>query len=719
VTDHGLDKLLNVDDPIERKLALKHSSIEPFHLRRALKDCDPQVREVAVMHPRLTPEMMIEVINGPDRWLAGRVLDRSDVTPDIIDHALEHDDMRQQALRHFAATSEQKACAFKEDIQTEDLSKNVGFITFPKLDNDSLRNKGAYFPKDYKSYAKKMFPAPGSAASFGLTGSLQSTENKTQPENRRLVHMVVRRNLTPSAANATEHHEIQHGVFGRLGTLYGKERRQAAARHLFKLMPKDQMDVIKSIAKPWINSPEESIAHLHNYLMDPAFRRKTHIHMGLHTRPEKQREVHTAAKRAWQSLKSLANNLQPSDIGIKDSQVVVKTEDVIENWVNNLKKSRTLEQEKLDEHFGHTVLFDKLLAAASFMVGHEVDPNIFRARLIELDDDIEAAVAAAGLGFPPLPSDADETKKTYQANKEGLEALLSLKLLEKEEFEKPRQAIPLTSTADNVAKKVQWSIGHDTIEPVHLGGKHSKGTLLAHDEDGAIYLVKPGSGSDSPVWGVNEEHANQSRREAAFSNAAQMWGIKEVPYSDLVSLDGKEVAVSKMLGFDFLGLARSAKENPGLPRELFRKYLDDGSLYKWALMDFVLGNGDCHANNIMTNAEGDVGLIDHGSAFAGQSFRPGKDPSAFVPFYLRAWGPDKGWSKLSDQEKLDTLPHMHPQAELNLRMWIEDLDPQELGTTLLRYGINPSPSVNRLVSIQKELHGTMRPTEVINRRWIL
>src|SRR6185369_3675417 len=62
--DHdGIDALLDIDHPIDRRLALKSRHIEPFHLRRALEDEDPQVRLVAAFHPNLTPELIREVLS--------------------------------------------------------------------------------------------------------------------------------------------------------------------------------------------------------------------------------------------------------------------------------------------------------------------------------------------------------------------------------------------------------------------------------------------------------------------------------------------------------------------------------------------------------------------------------------------------------------------------------------------------------------------------------
>ena len=59
--------------------------------------------------------------------------------------------------------------------------------------------------------------------------------------------------------------------------------------------------------------------------------------------------------------------------------------------------------------------------------------------------------------------------------------------------------------------------------------------------------------------------------------------------------------------------------------EVLRPYLDNGDVHRMAVMDWVLGNADSHGQNVLVNAADDqIALIDHGSAFAGPNFNPGR-----------------------------------------------------------------------------------------------
>jgi hypothetical protein len=145
-------------------------------------------------------------------------------------------------------------------------------------------------------------------------------------------------------------------------------------------------------------------------------------------------------------------------------------------------------------------------------------------------------------------------------------------------------------------------------------------------------------------------------------------------------------------------------------------------LHRWAVLDFVLGNPDRHGGNLLVGPESDgyrIGLIDHGSAFAGKSFNPGHDKSSFVPYYLRVWGPDRGWSQADGRQRLGWLPTLHPGTDEGLRAWIQGLKPEVLEAELHRYGIDPEPEAARLRALQEALAGSQSASETVNRFWVL
>ncbi len=167
-------------------------------------------------------------------------------------------------------------------------------------------------------------------------------------------------------------------------------------------------------------------------------------------------------------------------------------------------------------------------------------------------------------------------------------------------------------------------------------GKHSGGTLIAKDPVSRItLLLKPGSGPQSPAAGESQTEASQSQREAAFFAVAAAWGLgKYVPECHLLVIDGKEYAAIKFLPPEYWENGQQFKErDPNGPRRTLSLFLAD--IFKWATLDYVLGNPDRNSGNVMF-CQGEVKLIDHGSALAGIDFKPAHDKFSFVPFYLRA-----------------------------------------------------------------------------------
>jgi hypothetical protein len=93
-----------------------------------------------------------------------------------------------------------------------------------------------------------------------------------------------------------------------------------------------------------------------------------------------------------------------------------------------------------------------------------------------------------------------------------------------------------------------------------------------------LYLLKPGSGDNSPAAGVHEEDASQSRREAAFWHAADFLGLGEyAPRADLLYIDGHEVAAIRMLPLTFKNLGTALKQNPSLMPHCMTPYLSPAS----------------------------------------------------------------------------------------------------------------------------------------------
>lgn len=221
-----------------------------------------------------------------------------------------------------------------------------------------------------------------------------------------------------------------------------------------------------------------------------------------------------------------------------------------------------------------------------------------------------------------------------------------------------------------------------------------------------------------PAAGIKDESASQPRREAAFWHVAEDWGLGEfLPRCDLIGIDGTEYAVQQLLPFDFKTMEKHRKAEPSLPQRALRPYLVNGTLHKWAAMDYILGNTDRHGQNVMMGPNEEVKLIDHGSAFAGRNFDPGHDQYSFVPYYLRAWAPQQ-FNALSSEDKLKALPRLSGPSEQVLKSWLQQLDEHRLAAVLLRYGINPAPSVERLVKLKAMLQ-TEASDLAVNQSWVM
>jgi hypothetical protein len=282
----------------------------------------------------------------------------------------------------------------------------------------------------------------------------------------------------------------------------------------------------------------------------------------------------------------------------------------------------------------------------------------------------------------------------------------------------------LTPSAEPVAQAVQDAYAEEKVEAVQLKGKHSNGTLVAHDpHSDDVWLLKPGSGPPSPAAGIADTHGSQSAREACFyACAKQVFGLGDsCPECELLAVDGKEVAAMKFLPPQFRAIEKRAKDDSMHVLWSLHAYLKTGLLHKWAVMDWVLGNVDRHGQNILANngQPERMYLIDHGSAFAGLDFDPAHDRSSFVPYYLRAWAPRK-FNTLPPEEKLKRMPVADFHVEVLLRDWLAGLHGGALQATISRYGLDPEACLARLAHVKALLSDPQVRdiSKAINSLWV-
>lgn len=376
-----------------------------------------------------------------------------------------------------------------------------------------------------------------------------------------------------------------------------------------------------------------------------------------------------------------------------------------------LKHDSHVSSQVIDDLHGFVPENEPAFKAAQFLSGlPPISRDAARIALYQEEDPKKAALMAYGL--EPTPD-----------NLRALQAILDISKISKAEhgelnFNKTPDVKPVTQDGREVADQLIKAYQAGLVLPVQLAGKHSVGSFIARDEqDGKSYLLKPDSGGSSPAAGIAHTAGTQPAREACFYHVAKLWGLDHwMPQAELISIDGKQYSVQTLIPFNYTTLERRRKADPNLAQRLFRIPLTSGDLHKWAVLDGVLGNVDRHFNNVMVNDDGDIKLIDHGSAFAGSGFDPAHDQNTFVPAYLRAWSP-ANFNQLRPEEKLRTMPKASKPIDKLLQEWISSIDPDQLAATLTRYGIDPGATLERLERF-KDLMELGPASEAIDKFWV-
>ncbi len=374
-----------------------------------------------------------------------------------------------------------------------------------------------------------------------------------------------------------------------------------------------------------------------------------------------------------------------------------------------------------EDQLGHDFLAEKLFVAARWLSGNKdpISTKAIRDAQLQHPNDAEAV---ALLAHQMEPS---------EENKEALRAVVNMETMAKAEEKRPNpphSVLPGTDTAYGAAKAVSRAFADHTVKYIHLGGKHSEGSMLAEDPRGKSFILKSGSGGKSPAEGVDEEVASQARREGAFYHVANSWGMGSfIPSAEFVIMDfGKGIhdwAVIELLDPSYKNMEKVRKKDAQVVYRALEAYRLRGILHRWSVLDFVLGSVDRHAGNLMISLKdsstgpGNCKLIDHGSSFAGPSFNPGKDEDSFVPFYLR-YHADENFYQMDDSQKLESMPKLPPNHDRVLAEWIRDLEPATLEFVLRKFGIDVDASMARLRKIQMLNPNEGSVSLALNKMWL-
>jgi hypothetical protein len=327
--------------------------------------------------------------------------------------------------------------------------------------------------------------------------------------------------------------------------------------------------------------------------------------------------------------------------------------------------------------------------AAEFLAGHPCTEEEMKQAFKASDGDpLQTVILAFNL-----------TKE----DKKELEAIVNLSLKKTEDVVNDPvkfQTIEATNAAsEEFAEYVTRANEAGLITHIYLGkGKHNKGTLKVRDpKTQQTFILKPGSGKQNPALGENESRSSQSQREAAFYLITEAWGISDhFPECRLLLLDGKDYACMKMLPLSYKNMNDLRQHDFNLPVRLLYLY-NDSRLHQWATIDYVLGNPDRNAGNIMASGHM-VYLIDQGSALSGEMFDPAVDKYSFVPFYLRAGC--NNFDSLSIQDKLRKMPRLNSQTEEKFKRWLLSLNKDILEQLLGEFSIDATSEKKRLEKLQ-------------------
>jgi len=267
------------------------------------------------------------------------------------------------------------------------------------------------------------------------------------------------------------------------------------------------------------------------------------------------------------------------------------------------------------------------------------------------------------------------------------------------------------------ARDINLAIQSGQVHELSNTGKFSHDAFVAGffaDNSWLIKLEPEGRhpAIDSAKYGL------QTIKEAAFYLVAKkVFNLDQyTPHAILgeaIKHDSHRPAVAiKMYPEAYISTADANESRPGSVRPILEKMLKTGDLHRIAAMLYILGDGDAHGGNTLTDGSS-VKIIDHGTSFADKNFDT-QDENVFIPYILRAWGYK---DSMTSDEKYQTMPRIsNPAVEENLRHWLHNLSAHDLAEILKPFNIDPRPSIERLESMQKMARRV--PVDVIvNSLW--
>jgi 8-oxo-dGTP pyrophosphatase MutT (NUDIX family) len=690
--DDEIGRLLEHPNPYERSMALLLGGVGARHLTVAALDEDPEVHQRALMHPGFDENLALTLMFAPRATAAqlSFLAQPERVRPEHLEALYQTScDSPDAAALHTALVS--------HPILEENLARRI--YADPRVDFKTrlALMQHPVVPEDVHRNAIQvafMFPFSGQPVELAKIALLHARTPQALVEDvvrmasqsdQPGLHDMANHALVSRPVSSNLIHEILRVGKMRPGPLYQRLRSSAVSNpaatpeHLDELMKDRDPELLRALVK----SPRLESKHIDAVL----------------------NQLLAGSPRDEDSIRAL---IEHPRFGYHHYHQLLQT--LQKSAASNLfDAAAAVEASIVQDMLGFQPALSESFQAARFLAGGDEIPfEGMRRALYQHEDDLDAAALSA-YGF-----------ELNDQNRAALRAVRTLPAVKKSEpvAATATEVLGGSPEAADVAEALKRAFADGFVFPVKLGGKHSAGSLLAHDSaHGKTWLLKPGSGGQSPAAGAAQDPSTQSAREAAWYHIAQSWDLSAwFPRAELVLIDGRQYAALELLPWSFKTIEKRKTADPALPRRVLQRFLADGTLHKWAILDYVLGNPDRHGQNVMVDDDGSVKLIDHGSAFAGNAFDPAHDQDSFIPFYLRAWAPDK-FADLTPTQKLARLPRVSAQVAAELRGWLFGLRKANLAVIATRFGVDVAPELARLARL-RALAVDLPVDEAINRLWV-
>lgn len=242
-----------------------------------------------------------------------------------------------------------------------------------------------------------------------------------------------------------------------------------------------------------------------------------------------------------------------------------------------------------------------------------------------------------------------------------------------------------------------------------------------HDNKYYIYgerswFLKKSEVQPQPFSGYQQFDHSTSRREYAFYSVAKVLGLDHfIPETHLITIGDQEWIATELMPKEYNNFREGVFSQEVIKNSLTQKNVH-GDLHRWAILDFIAGNPDRHAGNLlMNNTTGDIKLIDHGSSMCGKDFSPNNDYYSFVAYYLR-FTTSGGYYYFSKNPLINKMPQVPEDTDRELARWAMSIDTNALSDLLTDHGFDPETFVNRLELVQN-LENNLNFSNYINKLW--